>query len=76
MNTERVIRAQLIQIQVERLNDEVKRCDDLGRIRAIRQEMEAHLETLRQIREEQLRESLPKPKRRWFHRSGSAQEQA
>lgn len=62
-------RAQLVQIQVDRLAQEGRTCADAERLRAIRCELEVLLESLRTIREEQLIAGLvEKPKRRWWMR--------
>jgi hypothetical protein len=61
-------RAQLAHLHVQRLNSEAHSCTDLERLRAIREEVEVVLESMRRIREEQLIASLPKPRRTWRQR--------
>ena len=63
-------RAQLIQLEVNRLVREAERLrDDAGRLTAIREEMELLLQSLEEIRREQLLEEINPPKRkRWWQR--------
>ena len=61
-------RIQLVQLEVDRLHGEAQTCRDPERMAAIRQEMEVLLESMREIRREQIIGDMPKPKppRRWF----------
>jgi len=68
--SERMARAQLIQLEVNRLLREAERSrGDASRLVAIREEMEVLVESLEEMRREQLREEINPPKRkRWWRR--------
>jgi hypothetical protein len=69
---ERLARAQLVKLEVDRLAAEAAVSSDLDRIQAISAEMDVLYASLLEIRREQLVEqverSQPKPKRSWWER--------
>lgn len=73
VHTERIARAQLIHLEIERLCSEARAhavIGDIDRLEAARDEISVLLESLREIRRDQLREEIerswPKPRRPWW----------
>lgn len=71
------VRAQLVKLDVDKLAGEAQRCNDPERIRAIGDEIEVRLESLREIHREQLMEQLaPPPSRRPWWKFWASPEEA
>lgn len=70
---ERMARAQLVSIEIDRLTLEGRGCTDPERLNALSAELNVLLESLREIRREQLREHIAGARtdswqRRWLQR--------
>lgn len=62
-------RAALVKNRVDRLTAEARTCTDRDRLAAIEREMQVCCDSMYAIREEQLLDMLPKPKKkRWWRR--------
>lgn len=75
--SDHLARAQIVQLEVEKLMDEADRTTDLARLEAIADEMIVRLDSVREIRREQLEEQLDPPtkpkRRRWWRRDREAE---